>query len=147
MYIYLIDNKVYLTIPIIAGSDIATDNTCKTFNVLKKYRDNVQTELDFFDNLFELLGTNYNNHREQIQQYKNIIESLHQQGAFNGLQDDDFNSDVLKEFLDQSNSMVLDLQTDRDDFLKSSNPTFSLKHNRFGQEKVTESILGIQLRE
>jgi hypothetical protein len=35
MYIYLKNNKVYLTIPIIAGSDIATDNTCKTFKVLK----------------------------------------------------------------------------------------------------------------
>jgi ankyrin repeat protein len=147
MYIYLIDNKVYLTIPIIAGSDIAIDNTCKTFNVLKKYRDNVQTELDFFDNLFELLGDRYTSQRTQIKQYKNIVESLHQQGAFNGLQADDFNSDVLKEFLDQSNSMVLDPQTNRDDFLKSSNPTFSLQHKRFGQEEVSESILGIQLRE
>ena len=147
MYIYLRNDTVYLTIPIIAGSDIATDNTCKTFNVLKKYRDNVQTELDFFDNLFELLGDRYTSQRAQIQQYKNIVESLHQQGAFNGLQADDFNSDVLKEFLDQSNSMVLDPQTNRDNFLKSSNPTFSLQHERFGQEKVSESILGIKLRE
>ena len=67
MYIYLIDNKVYLTIPIIAGSDIATDNTCKTFKVLEKYIGNVQTELDFFDNLFELLGDKYSSQRAQIQ--------------------------------------------------------------------------------
>jgi hypothetical protein len=45
----------------------------------------VQTELDFFDNLFELLGDKYTSQRAQIQQYKNIVESLHQQGAFNGL--------------------------------------------------------------
>jgi ankyrin repeat protein len=147
MYIYLIDNKVYLTIPIIAGSDIATDNTCKTFQVLKNYIDNVQTELDFFGNLFELLGTNYNNHREQIQQYKNIVESLRQQGAFSGLQKDNYNTRELKEFLNQSNSMVLDSQTNRDNFLKSSKPTFSLKHKSLGQEEVSESILGIKLRE
>jgi ankyrin repeat protein len=147
MYIYLIDNKVYLTIPIIAGSDIATDNTCKTFKVLEKYIDNVQTELDFFGNLFELLGDKYTSQRAQIQQYKNIVESLHQQGAFNGLHADDFNSAVLKEFLDQSNSMVLDPQTNRDNFLKSSNPTFSLQHERFSGQGVTKSILGVKFRE
>ena len=146
MYIYLRNDTVYLTIPIIAGSDIATDSTCKTFKVLKKYIDNVQTELDFFDNLFELLGTDYNNHREQIQQYKNIVESLRAHGAFSGLQADDFNTDVLKEFLDQSNVMVLDPQTNRDNYLKSSNTTFSLKHKKVGEVGGHKSILGVKLR-
>jgi hypothetical protein len=147
MYIYLKNDNVYLTIPIIAGSDIATDNTCKTFQVLKNYIDNVQTELDFFDDLFVLLGDRYTSQRAQIQQYKNIVESLRQQGAFNGLQANDFNSAVLKEFLDQSNSIVLDPQTRRDNFIKSSKPTFSLQHERFNGQGVTKSILGVKLRE
>jgi ankyrin repeat protein len=147
MYIYIKNSKIFLTMPIIAGSDIATDNTCKTFNVLKKYRDNVQTELDFFDNIFELLGDRYTSQRAQIQQYQELYRSLEEQKAFDGCEDYGSVSNDISEILQEIHSMVLDPQTRRDNFLKSSNPTFSLQHKRFGQEEVSESILGIQLRE
>ena len=146
MYIYLKGDKVFLTMPVIGGEVIATDNTCKTFKRLEKFNEDIEKELIFFDSFFGLLGEKYSEQRKQIQKYQELFTSLRQQGAFNGIQSDDFNTDVLKEFLDQSNVMVLDPQTNRDNYLKSSNPTFSLKHKKVGETEVHQSILGVKLR-
>ena len=150
MFIYLRDGNLFLTIPIIGGVDIATDNTCKTFKVIKKFIENVEDELDFFQNILKISDDDNSEMIRQIQNYKGLLKILVQQNAFNNIDEYDFNSTGLSKVLKELNCMVLDPQTYRDNFLKSTPEfnTFSLAHKRFGDQNYnTQSTFGLKLRQ
>ena len=148
MIVILPNNTVIMVLKVIGGWSIATDNLCKTFNVLKSHIKSIKDELEFYDHLMRLLDNDECSELyEQIKIYKIMYNEVLSSGEFDNSSSYEFINSKLSEILTQTHSMVLDPVIDRDNFIKSSVPTFSLEHKRFGDNIDTyNSILGTKLR-
>ena len=148
MIVILPNNTVIMVLKVIGGWSIATDNLCKTFNVLKSHIKSIKDELEFYDHLMRLLDNDECSELyEQIKIYKIMYNEVLSSGEFDNSSSYEFINSKLSEILTQTHSMVLDPVIDRDNFIKSSVPTFSLEHKRFGDNIDTHnSILGTKLR-
>lgn len=148
MIVILPNNTVIMVLKVIGGWSIATDNLCKTFNVLKSHIKSIKDELEFYDHLMRLLDNDECSELyEQIKTYKIMYNEVLSSGEFDNSSSYEFINSKLSEILTQTHSMVLDPVIERDNFIKSSVPTFSLEHKRFGDNIDTHcSTLGTNLR-
>ena len=141
MYIYIKDDQVFCMMKVIGGHSIATDNTCRTYQALKDFFANAPKELDTLIDMQAALNPE-SKVLAQLRTYRTLLDTIMTTSS-SGITADDYQASIPPGL----HAMVLDSQTDPDNFLKSTNPIFFVAHKREGDGLIEQrSVLGSTLR-
>ncbi|MEE3002729.1 MAG: ankyrin repeat domain-containing protein [Pseudomonadota bacterium] len=173
MYIHINNTDAFIMVKVIGGTiganpeekavNIATDNTCKTLTELNIFFQDVISEIIKYNNfikeqyqIHKIIGCELENKAEQISiskklnRYESIISIMKRYFEKHNFSMADYTSMPIQELLSSGvHAIVLDSQTNRDNYLKSTKPIFSVPHEVYdlnNYDNSKNSILGSTLR-
>ena len=176
MYVYIDNNNAFVIVKVIGGTlaadeearhvSVATDNTCASVNELDLFLRNSIYEIERYIqqtiselNILSSINLEPNNlpssQRKleifnKLSDYKEIIKIIQENISPGEILSPSSSSVTIQKLIEDIPAGHYDSQTNRDRYLKSSNPVFSVPHEIFsidGPDILKESKLGTTLRE